>query len=623
VAKKKRKQPDAESVAPEVAPPIEALAPVPRLTPIAALSPLPSRDAWIDRALVLVAALVAFGRALPYPLVASWDDRRFLIDDPLVTQPSIASLRSILFEPHFEAYHPLHLLSYWIDVPWLGANGWSVRVTSLALFVGVGCAMLAWLRALGVSRFPALLATLAFVVHPVQVELVVWGTGRKDVLAELFALLAWLTHLRARSLWDGNAWASRVLFLCACLSKTSAVTLPLAMFAGDLWLARRTLKDAAIWQAPAVVVAAGLGALTIAIWSGHEMIRPTDEARTSVTLVLESASHAIETLFVPARVSPLYAFVEDAPPSAFHLALGVGVIGALAAIAWRARDTRFGQTLALAVTTFVVLYAPVSNVIPTYYEFQDRHLSMPLIGLVLGLAAVLDRERGPDFDRRTRIGVVALGLACVAPLAARTIQYEQVWSSDARLWAHATSTHPRAYYAWMKLGEVRRDEGRFDGAVDAYDHAITIRPLQRLGYGALLMTLAMRDERDEALPAPSHAEELVTWYLRDADDPDALSHDAGDAALLGYRWGALMFLARQLDLAPVSDERLEHAADVQLRLDHEWLARFYIGRMSHPPLMPRMRRFWAQERERLGMPPLEPPETDGETPSPGGESSPP
>ena len=576
-------------------------------------SPLPpsrsGRDAWIDRGLVALAAVIAFGGALPYPLVRSWDDGRILIDDPLVTQPSFDALRSIWLEPHFEAYHPLHLMSYWLDVPWLGAVGGPVRATSLLLFIGVGFAMLAWLRALGVGRFAALLATLVFVVHPVQVELVVWGSGRKDVLAELFGLTAWLAHLRSKSLWDRDAWISRLLFLCACLSKTSAVTLPLAMFGTDLWLARRTPRDAAMQQVPAALVAALLGAITLAIWSGHQMIRDVDGAGGGATLVLASLTHTLTTLAFPARVSPLYAFVEDTGASFDTLALGVVALGLLVTLAWRERATRLGRTLGAGVTTFLALYAPVSNVVPMYYEFQDRHLSLPLVGVVLALAAVLDQARASESERTPTLGALVLGLACVIPLMARTIQYERVWSSDARLWGHATTTHPRAYYAWMKLGEVRRDEGRFDAAIEAYNRAVEIRPSQRLAYGGLLMTLAVRDERDEQI-VPSHAEELLTDYLRDVDDVEALSHDAGDAAQLGYRWAALMFLSRQLDLQPVSDERLEHAAEVQLRLGHEWLARFYIGRMGRRPITPAMNGFWLQERERLGLPALAPEDVD-------------
>ncbi|MFO0681042.1 MAG: tetratricopeptide repeat protein [Sandaracinus sp.] len=610
--KKKKKRASTEPRPETASAPPESVVLAPR-EPTPALPTLSARDAWLDRALVLVAMLVTFGRSLPYPLVPSWDDQRFLIDDPLVTQPSWASFVSIWTEPHFEAYHPLHLLSYWIDVPWLGAVGTPIRVTSLLLFAAAGFAMLSWLRALGIGRLSAVLATLVFVLHPVQVELVVWGTGRKDVLAALFAMLAWTAHLRSTSAWDRSAWLSRAAFAAACLSKTSAVTLPLAMFAADLWLARLPWREAALRQLPGVVLAAVLGAITIGIWRGNEMIRPVEEAGSSATLVLASLSHALTTLAFPARVSPLYAMVEDDPPSPLFLGLGVVVVGALLFLAWSSRETRAGRLLGVGVTTFLAIYLPVANLVPTYYEFQDRHLSLPLIGLVVVLASVLDRGRDVGGDKLTP-GIAILGLACVLPLAVRTMQYEAVWSSDARLWAHATTTHRRSYYAWIKLGEVRRDEGRFDGAIEAYTRAIEIRPTQRLAHGALLMTLALRDERDLALPPPSHATELVERYLRDVDDADALSRDAGDAALDGYRWAALFFLSRQLDLQPASDERLEHAADVQLRGGHEWLARFYVGRMHRPPLMPRMRRFWDEERARLGLPPLEPPAPEDATP---------
>jgi hypothetical protein len=576
-------------------------------TPVAALPR--ARDVWLDRGVIALAALIVFGRALPYPLLPSWDDGRFLIDDPLVTQPTLAAFVSIWSEPHFEAYHPLHLLSYWIDVPWFGPVGWAVRTTSLVLFVGVGLAMLTWMRALGVGRFASLLATLAFVVHPVQVELVVWGSGRKDLLAELFGLLAWLAHLRSKSDGDRDAWTSRALFACACLSKTSAVTLPLAMFATDVWLARAMPRDAARRQAPAAIIAVVLSGVTVAIWHGHEMIREVSGASGSASLVLASLSHAISTLVFPARVSPLYAFVEDTAVTAPLLFGGAFTIAALLAIATRQRATPFGRVLGAGTTSFLALYAPVANVVPMYYEFQDRHLSFPLVGLVLALAALLDRARAGADERAPSLGAIVLGLACVVPLGARTMQYASVWSSDLRLWAHATSTHPRAYYAWLKLGEVRRDAGHFDGAIEAYNRAIEIRPNQRLGYGALLMTLARRDERDEAI-APSHADDLLRDYLRDVDDAEALSRDARAAMDLRYRWAALMFLSRQLDLAPVSDERLEHAAEVQLALNHEWLARFYVGRMSRRPITPMMNRFWLEERRRLGLPPLQEGEED-------------
>lgn len=607
---KKRQRP-ATSPSPNAGPP----APVQTPEPIAPATS--AQEIWIDRAIIVVATLAVFGRTLAYPLMASWDDRRFLIDNPLVQQPSLASLWSIVSEPHFEAYHPLHLLSYWVDVPVFGAVGWAVRTTNLLIFVGVGLLLLTWLRELGVGRWPAVIATLAFVLHPVQVELVVWGTGRKDALADLLALSAWVAHLRAKDAWSRAAWGSRVLFLLACLAKTSAVPLPLAMLALDVCLKRRPWREAIAWQIPAFLVAIGLGALTIVIWSGNDMIRPVGRGESSIALVLASLTHAVATGVWPASTSPLYALVQDDPPSGWWLALGAAVISALAAAAYRWRSEEWARWMGGGVAVFLALFLPVSNILPTYFHFQDRHLSLPFVGFALVLAAlvsVIQSSPDPKTKPQTTPGLAVWVLAatCLVPLAGRTLQYESVWSSDGRLWSHATSTHPRSFFAWLKLGEVLRDQARFDGAINAYANAIDIQPTARLAYTGLLMTMVIRDERDEHLAPPSRAEAISERYARHADEADLLRQDALEMVDQGYRMAALFVLSRSLDIDPVSEERLERAAQIQLALDHEWLARFYVGRMTRRPILPTVARFFDEERERLGIaddPPSSPDDT--------------
>ena len=86
------------------------------------------------RAAIVLCALVIFARAVPYPLQRSWDDGRFILDNPLVASVSWANFVALTTEVHFEAFHPLHLLSYWLDVPWFGAEPWVVHGVSLALW---------------------------------------------------------------------------------------------------------------------------------------------------------------------------------------------------------------------------------------------------------------------------------------------------------------------------------------------------------------------------------------------------------------------------------------------------------------------------------------------------------
>src|SRR5687767_10515584 len=94
----------------------------------------------IARGIVAVAAVAAFGRGVPHALLDGWDDDRFLGSE-LVREVSLEHFLAIWSGPHFQAYHPLHLLSYWIDAPLSGASGPVIHAVSLALWILALCAV--------------------------------------------------------------------------------------------------------------------------------------------------------------------------------------------------------------------------------------------------------------------------------------------------------------------------------------------------------------------------------------------------------------------------------------------------------------------------------------------------
>ncbi len=528
---------------------------------------------WLDDVLIVVAAVATFARGVPRALMSSWDDQRFLMEFEPVQQISLDSLTRIWSEPHFEAYHPLHLMSYWLDVPFFGPTGPVVHAMSLGLWCGalllVRRVMLAW----GLGRTAAFLATLAYGLHPVQVESVTWATGRKEIVALLFACAAILTHERSQGPWDKHAWLSRLAYLAAALAKTTVLPLPLLLLARDVLLKERALRPAAIRQLPALLVGLGLGMLVVQIWHDNEMIRPPPGGIGPLALVASTITHHLGTALLPVATSPVYPIhrvIED-----FHWWDALGP-AALALLLWRGRPrSRF------VAAAFAILLAPVSNLWPLYFEVQDRYLSLPLLPLAFGLGCVADAVG--------RGGRVAVGVA-VAAFALLTVRYQAAWASDALLWTHATRTHPESFYAWMKLGEIRRDAGDDDGALAAYDKAIEAEPRLRLGHAARFQALAHRDEHRHGI-SPSRAVELSQRYLRVADDPEQLRTLAGDMVVAGYKESALVPLSRALDLAPMAPERLENAALIQLGYGNEWLVRFYVSRLGRQPFDPRLRRF--------------------------------
>src|SRR5262245_40917400 len=106
-----------------------------------------------------VACVATFARAVPPPFMRSWDDARFLPDNPDVRASSWGAFVRMWTSVQFEAYHPLHLLSYWLDVPWSGANPAVVHAVSLVLWVFGSWLVYFWLRALNVQPWAAVLCS--------------------------------------------------------------------------------------------------------------------------------------------------------------------------------------------------------------------------------------------------------------------------------------------------------------------------------------------------------------------------------------------------------------------------------------------------------------------------------
>jgi hypothetical protein len=534
------------------------------------------RDVLAAHAVVTLAIAATFARALPYPLQQRWDDNRFITNNALVQSPSWQAFKDIWSGPHLEAYHPLHLLSYWLDVPWSGGAPLVVHGTQLVIWALAGNALLGLMRALGLRLPLAVLATLACALHPIQVEVVSWASGRKDALAMLFTVLSWLAHTRSTAALDKSAWTSRALYLCAALSKTTALPLPIALFVGDVLLRKRSWHAALVHQLPALGMGVALSTLVLVVWRDHAMIRTTEGALLELPLrVISTFGHQLGSASWPSSLSPLYPTTGLAQPGALAV-LRVLAFCALLVLAARAADKRMLSGL----IAFVAFMLPVSNAVPMYFPLQDRYLSLPLIGLAFAFFAALEHALRPSaLDKAGLVLVLALGLG--------SVRYQGEWQDELRLWGHATSVQPRAFYALMKLGELRRERGELGGAELSYTRAVALEPNRKLGHAAVLQVRALRDERRHALP--SRADAYAKAYFEQLDDAGALRRLAAQMLASGHARALELPLSRSLDLAPLSDAALEQAASAQLVAGRPHIARIYVAHMRAAPSKPELK----------------------------------
>ena len=91
-------------------------------------------------------------------------------------------------------YRPLVLVSYAINYAMHGLSPAGYTAVNIALHAAVSLLLFALVRSIGGSLFAAGVAGIAFAVHPVHTEAVTGISGRPELLAAFFFLLAVYFH---------------------------------------------------------------------------------------------------------------------------------------------------------------------------------------------------------------------------------------------------------------------------------------------------------------------------------------------------------------------------------------------------------------------------------------------
>jgi hypothetical protein len=202
---------------------------------------------------IILAAVIAVSAYLPalhYPFVS--DDLTYIPDNKKLFDLRWFELWHLFVEPHnsMAEFLPLRELSYWLDMTLFGLNPTAFRLHNIILYLL--CLPLVYATTLGLWRYfrpsdklsapwAAAAVTALFALHPAFVESVVWISGRKYVLANLFAMLALWFAVNARreyGLAVPHAVATLIAFVAMMLSKSSYVALApiIAMLWWLFWL---------------------------------------------------------------------------------------------------------------------------------------------------------------------------------------------------------------------------------------------------------------------------------------------------------------------------------------------------------------------------------------------------
>jgi hypothetical protein len=193
----------------------------------------------------VAASFVVFGRSLNYSFV--YDDHPKIADNRSLD--NLATLASDFFNPDRQSsdpelnrhtFRPLFVLLTGVERHVFGNRPAGFRAINI-LFHGLN-ALLVTLLAMTLFEWPvgvAVIAGVVFLVHPAQLEGVVWVVEQSNVICAtlmLTALVHWVRYLRSgRKL---HLVASSGLFVAGLFVRENALMFPLAAFAVAVYLAR-------------------------------------------------------------------------------------------------------------------------------------------------------------------------------------------------------------------------------------------------------------------------------------------------------------------------------------------------------------------------------------------------
>ncbi len=620
-------------------------------------TPEPARrrsPAWAPILWSAVAALLLLSAALllylpDFPPGPVMDDGSVSLENPAVHSAGDWLTAAFFTDTYRPIWRPLALLSFkWNWATW-PAGRREAAVVNLLLLGVVALLAAAVMRRIGFGRVTAAVAALVFLVQPFLAESVVRLAGRSELLCIAFMLAAMWVHAdwvrrgagvsAVRSVLYAIAWGAGLLG--ALLSKEIALVLPLLALGYELAHpqgatpgAHRRVRRLIVLAVVSVVIIGSWSAYREGVLRGwpHEMKRnpapdyvhaltTKERLRFALSLPVHYGAMLIGTAPLLPEYSYLLAWPEEAPPVELGnpSSFGVGqpplartVAGTAlvaAALVGFALLRRKRPRVALGLWWAAITLLATLPILESYgHVASARNLALPLIGIVVALAALAERwvtssGESPSPPQRVRaglVGVVVIALLFVS--AARTRAALEPWESQESLMTyleeqapmspevplyrglqaihrrdmeHATARmeesialFPRNARALLNLGILYRSQGRNSVAGRVLYDAVTVadRLVPKTAVAAqahivLGAFLGEQDLQEEALDqylAAVEADSTNIHALARAGALEALSYRTARSGIRHIR--RALELDRMGELGPLADHIRETAA---------------------------------------------------------------
>lgn len=468
------------------------------------LDKLRSLNPTYFQVLLLIGATIAvFSNSLDHQFLTSWDDYNYVVRNPDVYGFTFEHLRAAFTKFYVGNYAPLHIVSYMFDYTLWGMNPVGYVSANIVLHAMNGLLFYWLVVKLTQNNRLAFFSSLIFLLHPIQVESVAWISQRKNLLAMFFFLISLLSYIYYRVNEARNGYiyylVAILTFICALLTKSVTVVLPLVLVLYDICFApRQYRRQWVVDKIPFFIAAIVIALMTLksqAYNAGGGIVNYPDESAYDIflTMLTVFARYAGKLIW-PTNLS-IYYYI----PIKTGIDVAVALSGIFVSLICTGLFYLFRKDKAMFFWAALIPVGilPVSQLIPLSTLMNDRYLYFPLLGfaVLFTSGAMLCIDRLPF--RAKWAGTVLMCLMLL-PLPVLSWQRSHVWFDSISLWSDALNKYP-SFVTYAGMGNALYRANKINEAVKMYEKSLRLEPTCEEALRSLGAIYLNRGENNKAL----------------------------------------------------------------------------------------------------------------------------
>lgn len=485
-----------------------------------------------------------------------WDDTDWILNNPSLHTLSWENIKFIFTHDALAGigqvsnyYRPLLFVSFLLNYVVSGSSPVLYHLVNNLIHIANGLAIF-YLLHRWLNRRVAFLATLLFIIHPLQTEAFTYVAGRGDPMSIFFILMGILgfLHFKEKSSWMAYCTAGLAMTL-AVLTRETAVLFP--AYLGVVLIAFHyqgnitpRFKKAFLDILPFTAITGVYVILRLTVLNFQNTLNFYSQPNLyseNMLYRLYTFFHAL-LVYIHLMMWPMGLHMERDLPISMSLWQGwawLGLLLMLGFLSWLIYLYRVGgkafNVWFFGLGIFFVNLIPTSGVIAINARIYEHWLYFSLFGAFALSAWYIDRILGYIEKKKPRAkpAMVIILIGYCAFLSIQTIRRNIIWGDTERFYldilhyepenvrvlnnlgnwhserdqdskaaefyvraAEADPSQPAPYY---NLGNIARDRGQVDQAEELYKQAIAVRPDFHYAYRNLAGLYVQTNRLSEAL----------------------------------------------------------------------------------------------------------------------------